>query len=538
VTVNTEVELATGRIAGIPSGDDRVVAFRGVPYGAPPVGQLRWRPTQPAKPWTGVRSAAFNGPSCPQPPLATNSLMFAGHEYRDEDCLNLNLWTAAEPGERRPVMVFIHQGGHQFGSASVPFWDGDGLARAGVVAIAVNHRLNRFGFLAHPELTAESEHAASGNYGYYDLLAALAWVQEHAEVFGGDPDRVTLFGQSAGAQATSALMCSPLAHGLFHRAIAQSGAFLGARGPSMGQCDTLSDLDQAEHHGLAVADALGVSSLAGLRAVPAHEVLAAPLPLDEPDWLYDAAPGSFRRGAFDAAWPIVDGHLLPQHPYEVFAAGRQMDVPLITGSNSGERAGCPYLPTRAAYEADVRAEVGDLADEYLSLYPAATDEQAVVASGEAFADRIFAWQNWTMARLHARHASSPTFYYHWCRVPPVPAEAGYAERDPGAFHGAEFPYVFRNLAVRDWPWTDHDRRLSETIAGYWVTHAASGDPNGDGRPHWPGFDPHAPESMTFGQDAIGMGPVPRRAQADFFDGFFDGRRPSRSAPSGAPAAIS
>jgi para-nitrobenzyl esterase len=525
--METDVAIRQGRLAGTASADGAVRAYLGVPFASPPVGELRWRPPRPAEPWDGVRPADAFGPTCPQFPVAANSLYAGGHERQSEDCLYLNVWTAAESaGERLPVMVWFHLGAFQFGGASLALYDGEGLARAGVVVVTANYRLGRLGFLAHPGLSAESGHGASGNYGFHDQIAALRWVQENIAAFGGDPDRVTVFGVSAGSMSVCMLMASPLARGLFHRAIGESGAMLGPVGESSGITDSLQDQHHAEQTGLALARVLGATSVAELRARSPQELLEAALPLGEDRWRFDASEAPFSRGCLDSGFPIVDGHVVPESPLAVFTEGRQSGVPLLTGSVAREASGMPYMADARRFVADARAEYGDRAGEFLRLFPAETDEQARESSGAANGDRVFVWQNWAWANLHARTGGAPTFYYHFSRVPPLPAGAGYAEQRPGAFHGAEIPYVFRHLERRAWPWEPHDRELSETMSGYWVRFAATGDPNAAALPAWPAFDPRAPAAMHFG-DSIGIGPVPRREHLDFWDAFYERRRASR-----------
>ena len=458
------MRIAEGRIAGVATPDGVVRAFRGIPYAAPPVGPLRWRPPQPPAPWDGVRGADSYGPVAPQPPIPERSLYHPGREPQSEDCLYLNVWTAGGPGDRLPVLVWLHMGAYLFGSGSAgrrprSLYDGEELARQGAVVVTLNHRLGRLGFLAHPELTAESEHGASGNYGLMDCVAALEWVQRSIEAFGGDPACVTLFGLSAGSYTVSHLMASPLARGLFHRAIGQSGAAFGPAGETCGHNDLIQDLPSAEATGTLLAHALGAKSADELRALAPERLLAAPLPPREPPrWTMDLAPEPLARGAFESGYPIVDGHVLPAEVHDAFAAGAQHAVPLITGSVANEASGVPGLPTLAEYVAYARAEYGDMAERFLELYAASSDADAHRASAGAVGDRIFTAQNWTWARLHSRVA--PAFYYHWSRVPPIPASERLVEREPGAFHSAEVPYVFRHVGRegygRDWDWQPID----------------------------------------------------------------------------------
>ena len=522
----TTVPVSEGLLAGVASADGRVRAFKGVPYARPPVGAWRWRLPQPPLRWDGVRPAADFGPSCPQFPVRANSLYAGGHERQSEDCLSLNVWTAAAAlDERRPVMVWFHLGAFQFGGTSVPLYDGEQLARAGVVVVTVNHRLGRLGFLAHPELSAESADRSSGNYGIHDLIQALRWIAENIAAFGGDPDRVTIFGLSAGSMSVSMLMASPLARGLFHRAIGQSGASLGPVGASCGITDSMQDLHHAERTGLALAKSLGVGPVEELRRLAPEVLMSPPVPTGGDLWTFDAVDAPFSRGGLDSSFPIVDGHLLPESAGAIFRAGRQAPVPLITGSVAGESSGMPYMADAARFLADSREEYGEDAAAFLTLYPAGDDEQARVSSAAANADRVFVWQNWTWARLHGARNGPPTYYYHFSHAPPLPADAAVAEQSLGAFHGAEIPYVFRHLTARDWPWTPYDHELSEVISKYWTRFAAAGDPNGPGAEPWPRFDPEAPVALHFG-DAVGAGPIPRGGHLAFWDAYHARRRPA------------
>ncbi len=532
------VRVEQGRLRGTLSKDGQVAAFKGIPYAAPPVGPLRWRPPQRPDEWSGIREATAFAPNAPQFSLAPNSLYAGGHERQSEDCLYLNVWAGADQAEQgRPVLVWLHYGAFQFGGASLPLYDGENLARAGAVVVTLNYRLGRLGFLAHPDLSAESAAGASGNWGLMDQIAALEWVQGNIRRFGGDPDNVALVGLSAGSSSVSLLLLSPLAEGLFHRAIAMSGSQLGPVGETGRLGDGLQDLEHAEHSGVRVAEALSASSADELRAIPVGEIMAVSPPDDPgPRWTVDAGM-PIGRGVFDSAYPIVDGHVVPGDPYELYAVGRFHPIPLLTGSTADERAAIPYLTSVAAFRADAEADYRELAPAFLELYPARTDEDVAQSSSLANGDRLFIWQNWTLARLHAGAGKASTFYYHTSRVPPLPEPHGLAEARPGAFHAMEIPYLFRHLEVRPWPWEDHDRRLSDIVSGYWLNFCRYGDPNGPTLPPWLEFDPEAPAVMHFG-DEIGVGPVPRRAELDFWDRYFTRERAAaaqRNAPARAQA---
>jgi para-nitrobenzyl esterase len=525
----TTVRVAEGLLVGSASADGVVRSFKGIPYARPPVGELRWREPQPARRWDGSRDATRFGSTAPQLPVRPTSLYAGGHEHQSEDCLTLNVWTAAEASDARlPVMVWLHFGAYQYGGSSVPLYDGEGLAREGVVVVTLNHRLGRLGFLAHPELSAESSHGTSGNYGMLDVVEALRWLAENVATFGGDPQSVTIFGLSAGSMSVCILMASPLTRGLFQRAIGESGGAFGPVGASCAITDSMQDLPHAERTGVALAGALGARSVSDLRRVSPGELMNAALPAGADDrWILNGSDEPFSRGALDTGFPIVDGHVLPEPAYAIFESGRQADVPLITGSVADEASGMMYMASAERFIADSRAEYGERADAFLSLFPAHDDAETAVTSARANADRVFIWQNWTWANLHS--ATNAAYYYHFSREPPIPPGADVAEHIRGAFHGAEIPYVFRHLSVRNWPWTDYDRELSRAMAAYWANFARSGDPNGAALPPWPRFDAAAPTAMRFG-DAIGSGAVPRREYLVFWDEYYRARRFTGESP--------
>ncbi len=447
---------------------DGVTVFRGVPFAAPPVGALRWREPQPAASWPGVRAADRFAASCMQPTIREimpwTQEFFAKPPF-SEDCLYLNVWTgAASAAERRPVMVWLHGGGLNQGGTSLPLYDGTSLAQKGVVVVSVNYRVGPFGFVAHPELTAESPNGASGNYGFLDQLAALKWVKANITAFGGDPDKVTIFGQSAGARSVTALMLSPQARGLFHRAIAQSGVQLES---------TALSRSEAEQRGLAFAQAAGAGSLAALRALPAEAIQAVP---------------NFRQGL------IVDGWLLPKTPRALLEEGALADVPLLTGYNTAEGSGeLDATPDPVKYEADVRRTQGERAAAWLALYPGGSQAGAsAIASGH---DRLMV-SSMAWLRARAGRARSPAFFYDYDHVLPGPRAGKY-----GAFHSAELAYVFGTLGSLERPLGPVDVGVAEQVQAYWVNFAKNGDPNGAGLPRWPAFDPARPQVMQIGSRA-------------------------------------
>jgi para-nitrobenzyl esterase len=473
--VSDTVSVAGGRVAGRPvaarPGDrpDIVVrVYRGIPFAAPPVGDLRWRPPEPVGPWDGVRDASEFGPGCIQELAGsrlpwTEEFMHQGEV--SEDCLYLNVWTAAESREEgRPVLVYIHGGGFGEGSGSVSLYDGASLARKGLVVVTTNYRLGVLGFLAHPGLTAESPHAASGNYGLLDQVAALEWVQDNAAAFGGDPGNVTIAGQSAGAMSVYLLTASPLAAGLFHRAIVQSGPG-GLASFGMTDVSLAEALADAESAGRAFGEAREAESVEALRALPVAEL--APRP--------DGTPARFG--------PVIDGWFLPADVASVYAAGEQNDVPTLMGFNADEASAFPGYgrSTPGALREMAAGRFGD-GDRFVTLYPAVDEAAAGEASKTALRD-LAAVALSRVARQRARTAETPAWLYYFERGIPWPEHPEY-----GAFHSGEVPYVFDNLDRLDRPWEAADLELADAASSYWARFAASGDPNTSELPAWPTFD--------------------------------------------------
>ena len=445
-----------GTTAGIVNGValDGVTVYKGIPYAAPPTGPLRWKAPQPATKWEGVRDASEFGPMCPQTGYPQGSIYYSPPEKQSEDCLSLNIWApAAAPNEHRPVMVWIHGGGFTRGTGSTPTYDGGSLARKGVVVVTINYRLGALGFLAHPELTAESENKSSGNYALLDQIEALRWVKQNIAAFGGDPNRVTIFGESAGSWAVNCLVATPLARGLFHRAIGESG---GSFGP-------MSRLDASEKAGVAFGKAVGAESLEALRALPPEKIL------DQQE--------SSRIS------PNVDGWVLPDEVRAIFAAGKHNDVPVLIGSNANEMttlavpAAIPV--TIEAYRKQVAPVYGSHMEEVDALYPATTNEQAVQAYLSELRDITFTLPMRTWARATAKGKSS-AYLYFFSHVPP-----NRNSKYLGAYHAGEIIYVFNNLAMRpQTAWGASDRELASQMSSYWVNFATSGDPNGQGLAVW------------------------------------------------------
>jgi para-nitrobenzyl esterase len=469
------VKMESGIVAGVLSADGKVTSFRGIPFAAPPVDSLRWRAPRPAAAWTGIRQAGAFGPSCmqgPNTPFGPWTTEFLFVTPVSEDCLYLNVWTAAKPTEKRPVLVYVYGGGFNSGSGDVPVYEGSKLAAKGLVVVTFNYRVGPLGFLAHPALTAESSNHASGNYGLLDQVAALQWVRTNIAAFGGDPGRVTVSGQSAGAMSVALLTVSPLARGLFHRAIVESGpgglASMGVAG-ARGLARPLAD---AERDGVAFATAKGASSLAALRALPASSLARV-------------------AGRFG---PDVDGYFLPDDMATLVAAGKVNDVPMLTGLNADEGSASPTYGhmTAEQFRQQATQRYGDRANAFLARFPATSESDASRSQVVSARDAGIAGVQQLLTE-RARTAHTPSFAYYFNRAIPWPAHPEF-----GAFHSSEVPYVFGTLDALARPWTDYDRRLSEAMMGYWVNFATRGDPNGPDLQQWPAYQPSKPNFMELG----------------------------------------
>ncbi len=473
------VRVAGGRLSGAPGADPSVSVFKGIPFAAPPAGDLRWRAPKPAAGWQGVCKAVEFGANCMQQIVDRRdpwTYEFMAHGATSEDCLFLNVWTASSrAGERRPVFVYIYGGGFNEGSGAVPAYDGEGLAKKGLVVVTINYRVGVLGFLAHPELTKESDRNASGNYGLLDQIAALQWVHDNIAAFGGDPACVTIAGQSAGAMSVHALVSSPLAKGLFHRAVAQSGSVTPPR-----------KLADAEQEGARFAESKGAKSIAGLRAMSWAQLTArAP-----------AAP-PIRFGL------VTDGWAIP-------ANAPAADVPYLIGSNADESGAVPHPTVQLeAWRQQAARRFGDRAEAFVKLYPASTDAEAQLMQNASARDQartsLYLW-----ATQRAQTAKSKIFTYFYTHPLPGPDIDKY-----GAFHTSEVPYVFDSLNRSDRPFTDADRKLADLISSYWANFARAGDPNGKSLPEWPAVTTDGALTMEIG-DSPGPIPVAGRAQIEFF----------------------
>ncbi|MCE5327357.1 MAG: carboxylesterase family protein [Planctomycetaceae bacterium] len=470
------LQIDSGPITGI--DDDRCRVFLGIPYAAPPVGPLRWRPPAPVKPWQTVRNCTAFGPSCPQPA----SRWCGGLGPVSEDCLYLNVFTPLGRVERAlPVLVWIHGGGNATGTASAGAYDARELARRGAVVVTINYRVGALGFLAHPLLSKESARGVSGNYGLLDQIAALKWVQRNIVVFGGDPTRVTIFGESAGGMNVCRLMVCPAAKGLFQRAISQSGAVHG-RNRKLRQ----------EFRGLQSAESLGEDIFKSLGCSGASDPLAAArrCSADDVATVYPGAVGLFQGGT--RYGPVIDGWLIPEDPVKLFAKGRQHRVPLIVGNNADE--GTLFIksvPLRnwVGFRTSVRIYFGENTDAVLKVFPMSDDESVAQARNELVTVAAFVVPSRFAARSMTK-ARSSAWLYQFSRVPP-----GLIETKMGAFHGLEIAYVFGHASGRIFDSTD--RALSESIMDYWINFANTGNPNAPYLPYWPAYDAVKDQYMDF-----------------------------------------
>jgi para-nitrobenzyl esterase len=479
----------SGPISGIREGGLSV--YKGVPFAAPPVGDLRWRSPAHVTAWNGTRKADAFAPACMQVGV---SMPGETPPAVSEDCLYLNIWTPAKSGqEHLPVIVWIYGGGYINGSASMPLYWGDRLAHKGVIVVTIAYRLGPLGFLAYPELTRESPHHSSGNYGLMDQIAALEWIQRNIAAFGGDPKNVTIAGQSSGAISVSILMASPQAKGLFQRAIGESGGLFEPL-----QLAPKYLLANAERDGEKYAASLGAASLEELRRLPAARLTG---------------------NAGGISHPVIEPYVLPVSPYEAFASGQQNDVPLLIGSNAEEaRALVDVTHVKAAtFNSDLEHSFGALPSPLVAAYPHATDGEARQARLDLERDLRFGWDMWAWARLQAGTGQNPVYYYSFRQPPPFPAGSVYAGW--GASHFAELWYVFDHQDQAPWRWSMADRRLADEISSYWVNFARSGNPNGRGLPQWPAFTNTDSKVLYLG-DPITVGVVANINSLSVFDAVY------------------
>jgi para-nitrobenzyl esterase len=482
--ITTVVKVTGGTIEGVEQ--DGIFSYKGVPFAAPPVGDLRWKSPQPVVPWEGVKKADAFAPG----PMQDTSFgaILGGPQEISEDCLYLNVWTGAKMAdEKRPVMVWIYGGGFGIGMTSTPTYDGTNLAKDGVVLVSVAYRVGPMGFLAHPELSAESGHG-SGAYGIQDQIAGLKWVRENIAKFGGNPGNVTIFGESAGGISVAMLSASPAARGLFQRAISESG---GSMSPPR------TTLRQAEEQGKAYLESLGAKNIAAARALSAEDI----------------QKNTKGMGNF---WPVPDGVTIVADQYERYEAGDFNDTPILVGTNSNEGGLFVTQPvTVEGFEKMIRSRYAAGADAILAAYPHATDPEAMQSARDIMRDSTFAWPTWAWANLQSRNGKNKAFVYYFDHRGPNSPD--------GANHADEIRFVFGNLTASgptgSGSNTPEDEALSRMIRSYWVNFAGSGNPNGEGLPEWPAFDEKEQQVMYFNSKP-GARKQPNLDKLMAFDAYF------------------
>jgi para-nitrobenzyl esterase len=483
------VHLKGGLVAGSPGTDPAITTFKGIQYAAPPVGDLRWRAPQPPAPWQGVLKADQFSASCMQNDAGWFPPNNGARPDRQisEDCLYANVYTPAKSAsEKHPVMLFVHGGGLTFSAGT--YYDGEALAEQGIVVVTFNYRLGLFGFFAHPELSKESGHNASGNYGFLDQIVALQWVHDNIQAFGGDPNQVTLAGQSAGAWSINYLMASPLTKGLYQRVIGESG----------GQWAHGKSLAEAEAAGVQFAKTAGYETVAALRQRPAAEL----------------------QKAGRASVLNIDGWVMPDNVESIFARGKQNDVPMLVGSNAGE-ATSPRTSnsTVTSFTDTLKKEFGDDASTVIGLYPAKTEEEARFQQLEFHRDQTFGWPTWAWAKAEATTGKSKVYFYYFDHVSPGP----YADAHLAAPHGGELAYVFNwanSPGGNGTEWRDADKKLATQVTQYWVNFVKTGDPNGKGLPVWPAYRPGTNTVFVFHDGGGTAEALPHESQLKFLDEFY------------------
>ena len=469
------VQTEYGKLKGVVNESNTVISFKGIPYAAPPVGNLRWREPQPPVSWEGIRDATSFCSSCIQKRVYTHlpngpwTEEFMVQDSISEDCLFLNLWTPVKTAaDNLPVLVFIHGGAFTEGSGSIEAYDGEELAKKGIIAVTINYRLGALGFLAHPELTAESPNHVSGNYGFLDQIAALKWIRENIAAFGGDPARVTIAGQSAGAASVNALIISPLAADLFKGAITESGtSFTGGQRGAM-------TLSEGEKQGVEFAESKGAKSIAELRAVSALNIIAR-----------DPEKPGMRFGG------VQDGYFQTGDAMTIFAQEKQNDVPFMSGMN-----------------ADETRYTGSTGDDFRALYPSVTAEEKAAAVKVAGQEQS-RLNTWLWLEYRAKTSKTKSWEYYFDRAIPWPEHPEF-----GAFHTGEVPYVFNNIKMlKDHKMEKTDTIVADRISSYWANFVKNGDPNGPGLPVWEPFDAGRHEVMELGEN---MGMIPVSASEERF----------------------
>lgn len=496
-TITEEIKTENFTITGIYNSEMGVYSYKGIPFAEAPTGENRWRPPVPITTSDTMLDGRDYGPICmqgePTPFSMWTQEFIAPAGNMSEDCLTLNIWTKEGPvDDKKPVMVFIHGGGFSSGSNSVPVYDGTQMAQKGVVFVSINYRLGIFGFFAHPELGQESEHSVSGNYGILDQIAALEWVRDNIQYFGGDPGNVTIAGQSAGAFSVHYLVSTPITKGLFHRAIAESGAAIFPRGNTT----RTIDLGWAQEQGVTIQNQLGLDSLDELRSLDAEQLLSV-------------------QTRFS---PIIDGYVFPKPIYQLYAAGEYNDVPVIMGWNANEGNFSGAMQSADVYENSIQTQFGDYSDQILAHFPADNDEVAAESQLELGSLSLFGLQLWKWANMQNENGGSDIFMYHFTKEVPYNEN----QRSYGAFHTGEVPYAYYTLDMSDRPWTDSDRYLSDVMSDYWVNFAKNGDPNHAELPEWEPFTNESYQTNILG-DKIRMATIPSLERLKVLDIYYSGQ---------------
>ena len=482
-----QVKVTGGTVQGTVLED--MTVYKGIPFAAPPVGELRWKAPQPVVAWDGILECKDFGPN----PMQGNG------EGCSEDCLYLNVWTPAKsPKEKLPVMVWIYGGGFAGGATS--YYDGADLARQGVILVSVAYRVGKLGFLSLPELSAEDPNGVSGNYGLLDQIAGLQWVKDNIAKFGGDPAKVTIFGESAGGISVSMLCASPLAKGLFRGAISQSGGSFGPFQHRTMPGENMQSIKYAEQDNTAWAQrAFGENyTLEQLRAADAKAVM-----------------GGFGGSG---GWPIVDGYVIPDDQYKLYEAGKYNDVDVLIGYNSDEGLSFGFAAGGGSHQDQVRARYEDFADALLAAYPVEADGKVGKTARDLTRDAAFGWQTWTWARMQNCTGKGRVWLYYFDQHPDYPADSPrYGQGSP---HGQDVAYVFGNPEEVQ----PTDKALSGWMMAYWTNFAKTGDPNGEGLPAWPLFTNDAPQTMVLTGSGCHASAVPSEAALNVLDGYFAWRR--------------
>lgn len=489
---DAQVKVEGGIIQGVET--DGMTVFKGVPFAAPPVGELRWKAPQPVIGWERIKKTVEFAPA---PMQAGNPA-----SGKSEDCLYLNIWTPAKSSkDKLPVLVWIYGGGFSFGSTSDPVHNGENLAKKGVVVVSIAYRVGQLGFLAHPELSAENPNGVSGNYGLLDQIAGLKWVQNNIAAFGGDPHKVTIFGESAGGISVSMLCASPLTKGLFQGAISQSGGSFGPVRMTTYPGENMKTLSMAEADGVDYVKKMGVSSISDLRQLSAEKLIPQ-------GW---SMPGG---------WPIVDGYAIPDDQFALYEKGTYNDIPVLIGYNSDEGLSFPTGRTKEEFIENVQKRFGPHAQALLKAYPLG-ENNIPRSARNLMRDAAFGWHTWSWARLQAKTGNSKVYYYYFDQHAQQPKESPFY--DYGTPHGVDVPFVFMNLDPNNGRTTESDLLISEIMGTYWTNFAKYGNPNGNGLTNWPAFTNEKPVVMYMGPGAY-LGKVPDEEALNVLDNYYTWRR--------------